>query len=101
MVILLGALVYAELGTAIPKSGGEHAYLMYVFGGMHKMWGPVPTFLFDWLGVFIIRPAQFAVMALSLGTYATQPFYGQCEAPLSTKKIATMLALSKDCYINM
>ncbi|XP_041376978.1 b(0,+)-type amino acid transporter 1-like isoform X2 [Gigantopelta aegis] len=100
ILAMFGALVYAELGTAIPKSGGEHAYLMYVFGPMHKVWGPVPTFLFDWLGVFIIRPAQFAVMALSLGTYATQPFYGQCEAPLSTKKIATMLALIVITFIN-
>ena len=45
----LGALAYAELGTAIPQSGGEHAYLMYTFGRRKSGLGAIPAFLFDWV----------------------------------------------------
>ncbi|XP_055955289.1 b(0,+)-type amino acid transporter 1 [Patella vulgata] len=99
---MMGALTYAELGTSIPLSGGEHAYLMHTFKPMNKCWGPVPAFLFDWLGIFVLRPAMFAIMSLSLGTYATQPFYGDCGAPLYLKKVVTvcamLLILAINCY---
>ncbi|XP_055955640.1 b(0,+)-type amino acid transporter 1 isoform X2 [Patella vulgata] len=87
---LFGALSYAELGSAIPQSGGEHAYLMFTFKPFSRCWGPVPAFLYDWIGVIILRPTMFAIMCLSLATYATQPFYGDCEAPLYVKKLVAV-----------
>ncbi|KAJ8303522.1 hypothetical protein KUTeg_019918 [Tegillarca granosa] len=97
---MIGALSYAELGTMIPKSGGEHAYLMFTFKSYGKFLGPIPAFLFDWLGVFVLRPSMFAIMSLSLGTYATQPFYGQCGAPPLIKKIVTIVAMRDTQYIS-
>ncbi|KAJ8303523.1 hypothetical protein KUTeg_019919 [Tegillarca granosa] len=100
LLAMLGALSYAELGTMIPKSGGEHAYLMFTFKSYGKFLGPIPAFLFDWLGVFVLRPSMFAIMSLSLGTYATQPFYGQCGAPPLIKKIVTIVAMRDTQYIS-
>lgn len=48
-MIITGALSYAELGTAIPESGGEHAYLMYTYRPMSKSLGQIPAFLYIWV----------------------------------------------------
>ncbi|XP_076470150.1 b(0,+)-type amino acid transporter 1-like [Babylonia areolata] len=94
----MGALVYAELGTAVPRSGGEHAYLLYTFTGGKKHIprggvGRVPSFLFDWIGLLIIRPTMFAVMSMALGTYAVKPFYPTCDPPPMAVKLVTAVAM--------
>ncbi|XP_033754825.1 b(0,+)-type amino acid transporter 1-like [Pecten maximus] len=94
LLSLCGALTYAELGTAIQESGGEHAYLKRTFMPMGSL-GRLPVFMFDWLGVFVLRPSMFAIMALSLGTYATQPWYGHCQTPDYVIKIVTIMSMGK------
>ena len=56
---LFGALSYAELGAAIPESGGEYAYLRRGFG---PAWG----FLFGWMHSIVGRPASAASIAAGL-----------------------------------
>ena len=40
-IVLCGALTYAELAAALPRSGGVFAYILDAFG-------PLPAFLFGW-----------------------------------------------------
>ncbi|XP_060593089.1 b(0,+)-type amino acid transporter 1-like [Ruditapes philippinarum] len=102
LVSMLGALAYAELGTCVPRSGGEHAYLMYTFGSGKRRFGTVVAFMFDWVGMLIIRPIQFSVMTLSLGTYIAKPFFPNCtDPPLYVVKMFTVLAMLLLAAVNI
>ncbi|XP_060557780.1 b(0,+)-type amino acid transporter 1-like [Ruditapes philippinarum] len=98
LLSMFGALAYAELGTSIPKSGGEHAYLMYTFASGKRKIGTLVAFLYDWVGILILRPTMFTVMTLSLGTYMVKPFYSTCkdppDLPVKLCTIAAMLFLA-------
>jgi APA family basic amino acid/polyamine antiporter len=62
---LLGALCYAELGTAYPKEGGDYVFLSRAFGR-------APGFLFAWCQLWIIRPGSIGAMAYVFARYADQ-----------------------------
>ena len=90
-----GALSYAELGTMITKSGAEYAYLQEAFSPFHRVWGQIPSFLFAWTSVLILKPALFGVVSLSFAIYVVQPFFGDCESPAFVQKIIAVLCLCK------
>ncbi|CAL1538495.1 unnamed protein product [Lymnaea stagnalis] len=115
LLTTMGALSYAELGTMIPESGGEHAYLMYTFNKNRKgsttkykllsshgsrSFARVPAFLYDWVALFIIRPTMYAIMAMALGTYAVKPFYPDCNPPDIAVKLVTAVAMCLIAFIN-
>lgn len=102
LLAMLGALAYAELGTCVPRSGGEHAYLMYTFGSGSRRIGRVVAFLYDWVGLFIIRPLMFSIMTLSLGTYVAKPLFPTCiDPPQYIVKLITALAMLLLAAVNI
>jgi amino acid transporter len=82
----IGALCYAELGTAIPESGGDYAYIK-------KAFGPLPAFLFLYVALFIIMPAGIAISALTFAHYIVSPFVCS-EPPLI---VIQLIAISTVC----
>ncbi|XP_076448977.1 b(0,+)-type amino acid transporter 1-like [Babylonia areolata] len=100
IISLCGALVYAELGTIITKSGAEYAYLMEAGKSLPNQLAPVPAFLFAWVSVFILKPALFGVIALSFGVYAVEPFFGDCEVPDILVKLIAILCMCIVAFVN-
>ncbi|CAN8183872.1 unnamed protein product [Coccothraustes coccothraustes] len=85
LVSLMGALCYAELGAALPFSGGEYSHIKRGLGSL-------PAFVFIWTSTFT-KPASNAARALLFAEYATQPFYGICPAPDVLKKCLALAVL--------
>jgi basic amino acid/polyamine antiporter, APA family len=60
---LVGALCYAELATAYPRSGGDYAWLTRAFG-------PLAGFLFGWAHLAGILTGSIGVLAYLFAEYA-------------------------------
>uniref|UniRef100_A0A8D0HCY3 Solute carrier family 7 member 13 n=1 Tax=Sphenodon punctatus TaxID=8508 RepID=A0A8D0HCY3_SPHPU len=85
IISLMGSLCYAELGTALPLSGGEYSHIKRGLGS------PL-AFIFMWTALFN-KPASNAARALLFPEYAIQPFYGVCPAPEVLKKCLALAVL--------
>ena len=72
VISLVGALCYAELGSAFPHAGGEYFFLSRAFGGSLG-------FLFAWARMSVVQTGAIAAIAFVFGDYATQ------LAPLGAK----------------
>lgn len=108
VISLLGALSFAELGTVVPRSGAEYAYLLECFKDTHKFWGPLPAFVCAWVYVVVLRPAEIAVIVLTFAEYAIQPFgplIGLDQMTADSKediiKLVSLIALGLITYINL
>ena len=65
LLSLCGALVYAELASRYPHTGGEYAFLM-------RGLGRLPGFLFAWSRMTVIQTGAIAAVAFVLGDYASE-----------------------------
>ena len=63
LLMLVGALCYAELGACYPDRGGEYHYL-------HLAWGRQLSLLFAWARGTVIQTGAIAVVAFIYGDYA-------------------------------
>ena len=61
-IALFGALTYAELAAAMPRSGGVFAYLLEGFG-------PLPAFLFGWSELTVIRASALGATSTIFAEY--------------------------------
>jgi len=64
-ISLVGALVYAELATAYPNTGGDYYYLSRAFGARLG-------FLFGWARMSVIQTGSIATVSFIFGDYAGQ-----------------------------
>lgn len=55
VVSLIGALVFAEMGSRYPHAGGVYTYLS-------KAWGPIPGFLYGWCLLTVISSGTIAAL---------------------------------------
>jgi len=95
LLSLIGALCYAELGTMIPKSGGDYTYILASLG-------PLPAFLYLWVALLIIVPTSNAVLALTFSFYILQPFWSNCDPPDLAVRLLSgaviVLLTAVNCY---
>ncbi|KAJ1970811.1 hypothetical protein H4R35_005642 [Dimargaris xerosporica] len=72
VVTLCGALSYTELGSMLPQSGGEQAYLDYAFRKPRALL----AFLFCFCMIVCIRPGSAAANSTVFGKYILYAAYG-------------------------
>jgi len=85
--------VYVELGTLLPKSGGEYGYWNTTFGSF-------PAFLFIWLMFVAIHPAGLVIRMRTLATYISDVLLDDCAAGSTViNKIISALGLCKLRYL--
>lgn len=102
VISLLGALCFAELGTIVPRSGAEYAYLIEAFSKSNKFWGPLPSFVCAWVYVMVLRPAEIAVIVLTFAEYTILPFQDTLGLNQNDKshiiKLVSFLALGESTH---
>lgn len=67
LIALCGAMTYAELGAAMPRSGGEYNFLS-------RIYHPVAGFVSGWVSATIGFAAPTALAAITFAAYATSSF---------------------------
>ena len=81
-----GAMTYAELGAAMPRSGGEYNFLTRIFH-------PAAGFVSGWVSATIGFAAPSALAAITFATYATSILPGGSSETLE-KTLASVLVIS-------
>jgi len=66
---LCGAATYAELGAALPRSGGEYNFL-------GRIYHPLAGFISGWISTIIGFAAPIAAVALAFSDYSTAIIFG-------------------------
>lgn len=74
-IALMGAFSYAELGTRLPRSGGEYYFLS-------RIYHPFIGYLAGWVSLTVGFAASVALAALAMGDYAAH------FLPIGTKELA-------------
>jgi APA family basic amino acid/polyamine antiporter len=86
---MCGALSYAELGAALPRSGGEYHFL-------REIYHPSIGFVAGWVSATVGFAAPVAIAAMPFGTYLAEIFPGTSPLllALAVVWITTLVLLS-------
>ena len=92
-LVLIGGLIYAELGTRLPETGGEYIYISRCFG-------PFAGFMFGWSQLFIIRTSPAAGLAIVAADYV-EHFIQLSPTANTTVALSIIAALGVFNYVGM
>lgn len=92
LIALMGSLCYSELGTLIPKSGGDYSYV-------REAYGDLMAFVYIWVSVLLVRPSSLAIMSLTFGTYFAAVF-DLCGSPQIFERLAAVACLVTVMLLN-
>jgi APA family basic amino acid/polyamine antiporter len=67
LIALCGAMTYAELGAALPRSGGEYNFLTHIYH-------PAAGFVSGWISATIGFAGPTALAAMTFAAYASSTF---------------------------
>lgn len=67
LLSLAGALIYAELGAAMPEAGGQYVYIS-------RAYGPLSGFLFGWITCLAFISGVIAVLGVAFSEYFSHFF---------------------------
>ena len=96
LLVLAGALTYAELGAMFPRAGGLYHFL-------REAWGLLPGFLFGWTCLLVIMSGGIAAIAVGFGEYlgALVPWFSSSHTLLQAgawqvngAQVAALLAIA-------
>ena len=88
IVAVCGAMTYAELGSALPRSGGEYNFLA-------RIYHPAAGFISGWVSVTIGFAAPTALAAITFAAYATSALPGESsDAPQKALACGLVVALT-------
>lgn len=87
LIALCGAMTYAELGAALPRSGGEYNFLSHIYH-------PLVGFVSGWISATIGFAAPTALAAMTFAAYMTsvlpQPVEGRIEKAMAVALVVVM-----------
>lgn len=84
LAALCGAMTYAELGAAMPRSGGEYNFLT-------RIYHPAAGFVSGWVSATIGFAGPVALAAMTFAAYATTVLPGEPSAFLEKSLAAGLL----------
>jgi APA family basic amino acid/polyamine antiporter len=86
LVAVCGAMTYAELGAAMPRSGGEYNFLA-------RIYHPAAGFVSGWTSATIGFAGPTALAAITFAAYATSIFPGAVPGWLETLLAAGLVVV--------
>ncbi len=86
LIALCGAMTYAELGAALPRSGGEYNFLS-------RIYHPMAGFVSGWVSATIGFAAPSALAAMTFAAYSTS-LLPEDHSPLIETALAVALVVA-------
>ena len=94
LIALIGAFVYAELGSRLPLVGGQYVYLA-------RAYHPAVGFLYGFAQLFVINSGAMAAVAIVLARYVNSAFVPLGPVGQTLLATATIAVLTAVNYLGV